>query len=199
MSVSTERLSAAWKKLCDLPCTSSMLVAIWLMFGVELIAHAPGNTVTLAKLGALTAAGVARGEYWRLLSYALLHSGWWHIGLNTILLLIAGPVVEQALGARSTLIISLLGAVLGGVAILFVHHGDPALLEVGASGAFFALLGAALGAAWQGRAMDASRIYRRLRTVLVIGVAISFVPGVSMAAHLAGLVVGGVYAWARRY
>lgn len=194
MPVFSKRLSTAWQDLRDLPCTSGMLAIIWLMFGVELFAHAPGNAAMLARLGALTTAGVARGEYWRLLSYALLHSGWWHIALNTILLLIAGPVVERALGARSTWVISLLGAVLGGMAVLSVHYGDPALLEVGASGAFFALLGAALGMTWRQPATDVARIYRRLRTVLLIGVAISFAPGVSMAAHLAGLAVGGVYA-----
>jgi rhomboid protease GluP len=198
MHISNAR-TIAWGRLRRIPCTAGMLVVIWMMFGVEVFTHALGHPATLLHLGALPTTGIVHGEYWRLLSYALLHSGWWHIGLNTALLLLAGPVVERALGARATLAISLLGAILGGVAVLFVHHGEPASYEVGASGAFFALLGAGLMVAWRQPPSGSLRLYRRLRTVLIIGLAISFAPGVSMAAHLSGLAVGSIHALAMRF
>jgi rhomboid protease GluP len=199
MQISIASWVSSQERLRRAPCTAVILSVIWLMFGVELFTHALGQPAMLLRLGALPTAGVAHGEYWRLLTYALLHSGWWHIGLNTALLLLTGPVVERALGARSTLAINLLGAVFGGAAALLAHLGKPATFEVGASGAFFALLGAALVVAWPQRPLNSSRIYRRLRTVLIIGLAISWLPGISMAAHLAGLAVGSIYAVAKRY
>jgi rhomboid protease GluP len=193
MHISDAR-AIAWGRLRRVPCTAGMLLVIWTMFGVELSTRALGHPATLLRLGALPTAGIVDGEYWRLLSYALLHAGWLHIGVNTVLLLLTGPVVERALGARSTLAISLLGAIMGGVAVLFAHHGKPAAFEVGASGAFYALLGAGLVVAWNRPVSDSFRTYRRLLAVLIVGISTSFPPGVSLAAHLAGLAVGSIYA-----
>ncbi|GAB2586327.1 rhomboid family intramembrane serine protease [Dyella jejuensis] len=176
------------------PCTTLWLVAIWVIFFVELITHAPGNQAMLMRLGALPVTGIVHGQYWRLLTYALLHSAWWHIGLNTLGLWICGPVVERALGPRATLVISVAGAILGGVAILLVHHNGPASIELGASGALFALLGAGLVSTWRRPGISLSS-YRRLRAILIVGLAISFTPEVSMAAHLGGLASGMALAW----
>lgn len=179
-------------------CTLGMLAAIWSMFAVEGATHALGRPDRLLHLGALPTAGIVRGEYWRLLTYALLHAGWWHIGLNSALVLMTGPVVERAAGARMTSIVAVLGTVLGGVAVLIVHHHDPASYEVGASGAFFALLAAAMTLTWRRPPAAPDRTYRRLRTVLIVGMVISFFPGVSLAAHLAGLASGAACAFAWR-
>lgn len=198
MRMAIANQAGLWSSLRRSPCTAGMLAVIWSMFGVELLTHAIGHPEQLLRLGALPTAGIVRGEYWRLLTYALLHSAWWHIGLNTILLLMTGPVVERTSGARMTLVVSLSGAVLGGMAVLLVHRHDPASFEVGASGAFFALLAAALVLTWRHSFAPSARIYRRLRTVLIAGLAISFAPGVSLAAHVAGLVAGGACALAMR-
>lgn len=176
-----------WRALRAAPCTALLLAAIWLMFAVELLMHAPGNDAMLLRLGGLPEGGIARHEYWRLLSYALLHSGWWHIALNTVLLVLCGPVVERALGKWWTLLIVLAGAAGAGAAMLLAHHGGDTSIGVGASGFCFALLGAALIAT---RRDPASSTHRRLRTILFVGIAISFLPGVSLAAHIAGLAIG---------
>jgi rhomboid protease GluP len=199
VSAATAHLGNAWKTMRRFPCTASMLIAIWLMFVVELHMHALGNQAMLLRLGALSADSIVHRQYWRLLTYALLHSAWWHIGLNTFLLLMAGPVIESALGARSTLVISILGALLGGMAIVLVHRGETASIGVGASGASFALLGAGVVMTWQRPPESPPRVYQRLRTILIVGLVISFIPGISMAAHLAGVAVGCAYALATRY
>jgi rhomboid protease GluP len=184
--------------LSGFPCTISLLAAIWFVFGVELHAHALGNEAILLRLGALPMDTLSHGEYWRLITYAGLHSGWWHIAVNTSLLLVAGPVTERTLESRLTLAISILGAVLGAAAILAVHHGETASSELGASGAFFALLGAGLVMSWQSPSATLSRVGRRLLVTILLGLAISFLPEVSMAAHLAGLTIGSVIALAMR-
>jgi rhomboid protease GluP len=190
----TFRLVEARRAIRQSPCTTSMLVVIWAMFAVEIFTHALRNQAMLLRLGALSADTIRHNEYWRLVTYALLHSAWWHIGLNTFLLLVAGPVVERTLGARSTTVISLLGAILGGIAILVVHHGQGSSIELGASGAFFALLAAALVMTWKRQ----PSAHRRLRTIVIVGILISFIPGISMAAHLAGLAIGCALALAMR-
>lgn len=157
------------------------------MFVVELVLRAPGDQAVLLRLGALPGQGIVDGQYWRLLTHAGLHAGWWHIALNTALLLIAGPPAERWLGSWRCLGVALLGAVLGGVATLLVQHG-AGTLSVGASGAFFALLGAACVAGQVSAQSTGMR--RRLWITLTVGLLYSCMPGVGMAAHLAGLVVG---------
>lgn len=199
LTVIASQLTGLWKVIRRYPCTTWIMVAIWLMFVVELVTHALGNQDMLLRLGALPTNGIRHREYWRLWTYALLHSGWWHIAINSYLLLMAGPPVERTLGARSTVVIGNMGAALGGAAILLAHHADKASIELGASGALFAFLGAGLVMTWQRSPAHPSRTHRYLRTILIVGLAISFIPGISMAAHLAGLAAGTIYALAVRY
>lgn len=182
--------SSAREFLRRFPCTAVVLAAIWSMFAVELLTHALGNRSALLHLGALSTAGIRQHDYWRLFTYALLHSGWWHIGLNTLLLALCAPTVERSMGSWRTLAIILLGAVLGGVGILIAHRQASPSIEVGASGACFALLGTALALTWRRGRGSSSRLSRRFVVVLIIGLAFSLLPGISMAAHLAGLAVG---------
>ncbi|MFT4197963.1 MAG: rhomboid family intramembrane serine protease [Pseudoxanthomonas sp.] len=177
------------------PCTAALLAAIWLVFAVELALHAPGDRAVLLRLGALPD-HIPHGQYWRLLSHALLHANWLHIALNTLLLLIAGPPLERRLGSATCLVTALAGAVLGGLATLGMHHGDGSN-TVGASGAFFALLGAALVAIHvRPPVRPGPVLVRRLWLALMVGLGYSFFPDVGMAAHLAGLAVGAGIAWA---
>jgi membrane associated rhomboid family serine protease len=175
-----------------------MLTAIWLTFAVELHFHALGNQAMLLRLGALPMDALQRGEPWRLFTYALLHSAWWHIALNTLLFVVAGAVVERVLGSWLTLFIAILSAVLGGAAILLVHHGQGRTIELGASGATFALLAAALVVTRRPWPAKPSRTFRCLRTFALVGFAISFLPRISMAAHVAGAMVGAVLTWKLR-
>ncbi|MET1024943.1 MAG: rhomboid family intramembrane serine protease [Pseudoxanthomonas sp.] len=175
--------------LSRIPCTLVTLALIWAMFIVELSLHAPGHQDVLVRLGALPGEGFTPAQSWRLLAHALLHAGWWHLGLNTALLLIAGPPLERWLGPTRWIFTALLGAVSGGLAGLLAMHGAGSV-AIGASGAFFALLFAACLRSGPCHASPGLR--RRLWITLTAGVLYSLMPGVGLAAHVGGMAVGAV-------
>jgi hypothetical protein len=85
-------------------------------------------------------AGVADGEYYRLVTAAFLHGGLLHLALNMFALASLGPVLESALGRSRFLALYLLSA-LGGSTLSFLLAA-PNTVGVGASGAIFGLFGA---------------------------------------------------------
>jgi membrane associated rhomboid family serine protease len=165
------------------------------VFLIEIASGAVGNDARLLMLGALPDSGGLHGQYWRLLSFGLLHSNLTHLLLNSVLLLIAGPAVERRAGARWLFAIFLTASVASGIGILVKHGLWPAPgVSVGASGGMFGLLAAALvlmlragGGNSFGRAV--------LGVTLVAGLAYSALPGISMTGHLIGLAVGAAAAF----
>ncbi len=141
-------------------------------------------------------------EPWRLFTAALVHSGFFHIGLNMLALWFLGRNLEPLLGRGRFVVLYLLGALGGSVAVALLA---PTTIVVGASGAIFALFGALLVI---GRHIGAD-----IRVIaILIGInfiwpfVVAFISslgtgdffealadvGVSWQAHLGGLVVGAV-------
>jgi membrane associated rhomboid family serine protease len=129
--------------------------------------------------------GLAEGEWWRLLTAAFLHGSVLHIGLNMFVLWMIGAPIEEAIGRGRFLALYLISGLAGSAgALLF----DPNAITVGASGAIFGLLGAAL-------------VLERQRNYVLGGSALSFlvinliftfaIPNISIGGHLGGL-AGGV-------
>lgn len=134
---------------------------------------------------------VDAGEWWRLLSSAFLHFGLLHIGLNLLNLFILGPDLEGYFGKARFLALYLVSAFGGSVAVL-LFSGN--VVAAGASGAVFGLLGAAL----------VVLLYRRANAqpivvVLVLNLILSTLPGISLMAHLGGVVAGAVISAAYVY
>ena len=129
--------------------------------------------------------GVARGEYYRLVTSMFLHVGWLHIGLNMYLLWLLGIQLEHALG-RSRFLALYFGSGLGGAALSYLagQGGE------GASGAIFGLFAAFyIFARHQGR--DTSQI----TLLIVVNLVLSFtIPGIGYWAHLGGLAGGALIA-----
>ncbi len=82
---------------------------------------------------------VASGQYWRLLTVALLHESPIHLAFNMYALYLVGPVVERIYGWKLFIVIYLACDLTASVAS-FVF-GDPLIGSVGASGAIFGLFG----------------------------------------------------------
>ena len=141
-------------------------------------------------------------EPWRIFTVVLVHSGFFHIGLNMLALWFMGRNLEPLLGRGRFVILYLLGALGGSVAVAILA---PTTVVVGASGAIFALFGALLVI---GRHIGAD--IRVIAVLIGINFAWPFVValisslgtgnfvaalnnvGVSWQAHLGGLVVGAV-------
>lgn len=77
----------------------------------------------------------------QLFSYALLHDGLLHIGLNLLYLWFFAPALEDELGCRGFLRLYVVGAVVGGLAQWgwWLAEGSPGKV-VGASGAVYAVM-----------------------------------------------------------
>lgn len=131
--------------------------------------------------------GVAEGEWWRLLTAAFLHYGPLHLGMNMLVLWLLGQGVEQYFGhARFALLYVVAGLAGSAGALLW----SPNALTVGASGAIWGIMGAAI-------VLERRRIYvfgGQAMMLLLLNVAITlFIPGISIGGHFGGL-VGGVLA-----
>lgn len=135
----------------------------------------------------ITPIGVAYGEWWRILTGGFLHSGLLHLGMNMLILYMIGSQLEPLLGRARFLSLYMACLVAGSFGVLLV---SPHTATVGASGAVFGLMGAAVVAQrWSG--IDVWR--QGLGGLLVVNVLLTFaVPGISIGAHIGGLVAGVV-------
>jgi len=174
----------------NFPGTLSLLVVIGIAFATELARGAIGNDAALLSLGALPDSGQLSGQYWRFLTFGFLHANLTHVVANVALLIWVGRVVERRVGTVGVLLLFASASIVGGVCIFLKHVLVPSAgTSLGASGGVFGLLGAAL--VLVSRAPPANpRVSRWLWFTLLGGAAVSFLPGVSMLGHVAGLLVG---------
>lgn len=153
----------------------------------------------LVRLGALERGRVWDGEVWRLVTAAVLHGGWWHLAGNALGVVLAGGLVERALGAWRFAAIALLGAV-GGSALSLLGHDAVA---AGGSGAVFGLTGALV--ALHRRRLGSWRAFLRSGgTHLLLGVVLTAAAGTVLLrevmppddlAHAGGFLTGGAAGW----
>ena len=127
------------------------------------------------------------GEWYRLFTGGFLHHDIIHIAVNMFVLWLLGPQLERALGHARFAALYFVSLVAGSLLVVLVNA--PSL---GASGAIFGLLGAA--AAYQ-RLNRINMWQSGLAMLIVLNLAISFVPGISWAAHIGGLIGGAVTGW----
>lgn len=175
-----------------MPCLLAVVVAAFL---VEVTLAAPGNPERLLRLGALPAWGRLQGQYWRLFTFGLLHWDLLHCAENSVCLLLAGAIVERRLGAGRLIGLFFLASVASGLAILGKTIFFPTTgVAVGASGGTFGLMGAA---AVLLERVPATIPWMRflLWLALTLGIVISFLPEISLAGHIAGLLVGVPLGW----
>jgi membrane associated rhomboid family serine protease len=176
--------------------SATIFCVMSVMFLIELARNAVGNDALLIGLGALPDSGQINHEYWRVLTAGFLHYDLTHLALNTLLLLLVGPVVERRAGTARLLLIFLVGSVVSFAGILMKHLFWPSPgVSLGASGGLFALLGTGLVLVFSLPAQ--SRLVRiRLLVPLVFGLAYSVLPRVTMIGHFVGLAVGTALALA---
>ncbi len=106
-------------------------------------------------------------EPWRLVTAALLHSGFWHVGLNMLALWMIGRSLEPLLGRSRFLTLYVLSVIGGSVGVALLSFGTPV---IGASGGIFGLFGALLVI---GRHIGAN--IRGIAIIIVINFALPFV------------------------
>jgi membrane associated rhomboid family serine protease len=134
--------------------------------------------------------GVAHGDWWRLITAAFLHYGPFHLGLNMLVLWFIGPALEEYLGRLRYLLLYLVAGLAGSAGALIV---SPNSLTVGASGAIWGLMGAAV-------LLEARRIYvfggQAMGLVVLNLIFTLLIPGISLGGHIGGGIGGAAAAFA---
>ena len=146
------------------------------------------NINVLVFLGAKVNQLINGGEYYRLVSCMFLHGGIIHVALNMYSLYALGPFVESVYGKfRYTVIYFFAGIVSS-----FFSYKFSDDVSVGASGAIFGLLGAALIFAIKMKDRVRKDFVMNILSVIGINLIIGFsIPNVDNFGHLGGL-VGGI-------
>src|SRR5262245_21013983 len=144
-----------------------------------------GALVVNATYADGTPAGLAHGEWYRLLTAAFLHYGPIHLGLNMLALWWLGQPVEAALGRARFLLLYIVSGLAGSAGALLL---TPNSITVGASGAIFGILGALLVLEYQ----VTGSLAGQAMTLIVINLAFSvgFSSNISLGGHVGGLIAG---------
>src|SRR6266540_3154081 len=111
--------------------------------------------------------GIAEGDYWRLLTAAFLHYGPFHLLLNMLALYWFGTALERRIGSGRFLLLYVVSGLAGSAGALLLSPTTP---TVGASGAIFGIMGAALVLERQGTPIFAGSVVG----LLVVNLAITF-------------------------
>jgi membrane associated rhomboid family serine protease len=143
-----------------------------------------GNRIYLE--GVLFGPLVAAGDWWRLFTSMFLHYGPIHLAFNMLALWWFGSAVEGVLGRGRYLLLYIVSGLAGSAGALLFSPESP---TVGASGALFGILGAAL-------VLERQRTYvfgGGALGIIALNLVFTFaIPGISIGGHLGGLVGGAL-------
>jgi rhomboid protease GluP len=182
------------------PVTVVLLIVNAVMFGLSIVGSfrsGQGNGfsllwsmdgITLYRLGSSNPFGFfVEHQWWRIITASFLHGGLLHIGMNMLVLLDIGPILEELYGSARYLFVYVVTGAAGFALSVSMHHN-----AVGASAALMGLIGAmiAITTKRSGMAMQAMR--SRLISWVVSVFAIGFLMGgiVDNWGHAGGLAGG---------
>lgn len=130
------------------------------------------------------------GEWFRIITGAFLHAGPLHLLMNMFVLYILGTLIEPAIGTPRFLAIYATALLAGSFGALLLT--DPDQLTVGASGAIYGLMGAAVVIA---RRRGFEQVAGQIGVWLALNLVLTFsIPGISIGGHLGGLAGGALAA-----
>src|SRR5262245_35695997 len=167
-------------------------ILIGINVAVFLINLAQGSSLgqvqgSLFERGALfVPGGLDQGEWWRLIMAAFLHATLIHLAFSMSVLWCVGAPAETAIRRARLLAIYLVAGLAGSAgAIVF----SPNAVTVGASGAIFAIFGAALVLEMQGSDVLGGQALG----LIVINLIFTFaIPNISVGGHVGGLIGGAL-------
>jgi membrane associated rhomboid family serine protease len=178
-------------------------------FGLRPLLLVPGGVELLDSLAAWyapSALAASLGEPWLLVTSGFLHANLMHVGFNAYLLWMLGQMLEPTLGHGRFAALYAGGLAGGGLGVVLLAWlmtatplsafpgvaqllgGNPLTPTVGASGAVFGLMGAAV-VGLRNRGINPWRT--DIGTLVLLNLVITFViPGISVGGHLGGLLAG---------
>ena len=139
--------------------------------------------------GSVSRVAVEQGEYWRLVTAGFLHTGMLHLLFNMFGLYILGGLLEPAVGRLRFGVIYFVSLLAGSFGALLL---EPTAPTVGASGAIFGLMGAAVVVM---RNRGINPMESGLGLWIGLNLLITFtIPNISIGGHIGGLVGGALAA-----
>ncbi len=167
--------------------TTAIIALCVLVFVWDIVSGGASGTSggSVANQLALNALPVRfEGEWWRVVTTSLAHSGLIHIGFNMWLLWVLGRTLESSFGTLTFAAMYVSGVLGGSLGALLI---EPTSTVVGASGGVFALMGITVVL----QRMGGLNVFESgLGGLILINVMLSFRGGVSLGGHLGGLAVG---------
>ena len=184
-------------QLVSRPIVTNVLIALNLAVFVAGLTGSLGTSDEMVRDGGLVGSfpglpgiGVANGEWWRMLTSGFLHAGLLHVAFNCLVLYQLGQLLEPLLGRVQFTAIYFASMLTGSFGVLLL---DPQAFTVGASGAVFGLMGAAL-AVFRSRGINP--FDTGLGGAVMINLLITFaIPRISIGGHVGGLIGGFIAGW----
>ena len=131
-------------------------------------------------------------QSWRLFSAMFVHIGLQHFVLNMVTLYFLGRIAEDLFGSKAFLVLYILSGLMGN---LFVMTFSPEVVAAGASTALFGIFGAIASLRFIARSPYIQYLSQSYTSLILVNILFSFMPGISLAGHLGGLVGGGILAF----
>lgn len=174
------------------------LIVTWIIIALNVAAYAvtaylsgnifDSNINVLVFMGAKVNSLIASGQYYRFFTCMFLHAGIVHLGVNMYSLYIMGSFIEKVYGKFKYIVLYLISGLVSS-AFSFMFSSS---ISVGASGAIFGLLGAALVFAIKMKHKIGKEFFMSVLSIIVLNLIIGFsVANVDNFGHLGGL-VGGI-------
>jgi membrane associated rhomboid family serine protease len=180
------------RNLTTTPYVTSALIALnAVVFVIDMLSGTRGGLGDVGERWALFGPLVADGEWYRTITAGFVHSGLIHVGFNMVLLYQLGTLLEPALGRVRFIALYFMSLMGGSFLVLVMSFDSP---TVGASGAVFGLMGAAV-LAFRSRGIDP--FSTGIPQLLGINLVITFVAAryISVGGHIGGLTAGLVGGW----
>lgn len=171
--------------------TVLLILMIGLFVAMQRAGHGSIDAVSM-QFGDKRQELIRAGQWQRFITPIFLHGSWPHLITNGLSLFWFGSQIERVYGARRYLVLFLISGIAGN---LFSYWFQPTP-SLGASGALFGLIGAALVFPLRYRDLVPAHVraamMRQLIPITLLNVAFSFTPGIDKWAHFGGLIGGAL-------
>lgn len=178
------------------PVTSSLLLLTTGVFLAMLLLRGFDyeSVQTVYDFGGVLGAEIQMNpsQSWRLLAAMFVHVGLQHFVLNMVTLYFIGRIAEDLFGSKAFLVLYILSGLMGN---LFVMTFSPEVVAAGASTALFGIFGAIASLRFIARSPYIQYLSQSYTSLILVNILFSFMPGISLAGHLGGLVGGGILAF----
>ncbi|AIE58745.1 rhomboid family intramembrane serine protease [Bacillus methanolicus] len=132
---------------------------------------------------------IAAGEYWRLVTPIVLHSGFSHMLFNSFSLVLFGPALERIIGKKKFMILYFSSGIAANIATFLIK--PLTFIHVGSSGAIFGLFGFYIAIILFKKHLLSKQNTQIILTISAISLIMTFVQdNINVTAHIFGLITG---------